>query len=380
KNSIVVFIALVMVFGFTATAMAEVTLHGSARFFTYSVDSDKEWTGTAYDDTDTLWAMGALSRFGAKFSAGDVGGMWEMDARNSGTYPWGSGGYNGLVSDTSGLGSLRMRHLYGTWNFGGGQLLIGQTWPVANVFTTNLNYTTNGLQFWGGVGALSARTTQIRLTFGDFMVGLLTPYTTGGGVTGYATDYDVTLPKVELRYDLKMQMANIAFIAGYQTYEAVNATDVSKDIDAYTLAIAPQFNFGPAYLNLCLSYNQNPGNYGLSPASSLTYDSAYLSGTEVEDMKGYGAEVALGYKVSDMVTLEAGYSKASYDGNVAGGDREDESQSYYAQVKLTMAPGVFIVPEFAVFDKEDKKAGGGAAATEDGKQTVFGIWWCINFK
>jgi len=383
KKFIVLAAVLAMVFAFSAQAMADVSLYGSARFMTYSANSDSDFKSNTlgYDDRDTQWTIGTLTRWGAKFSSGDVGGLWELDARqNSGT-AWNRNASGGNGNGTSTLGDIRVRHMYGTWNFGSGQLLIGQTWPLTNFFTSHLNYTASGLQFYGGYGAVNARTPQIRLTFGNFAVGFLSPYTGSGTITGYTTDTDTTLPKIELRYDLPLDMVKLHFAGGWQKYTVVNATDQDQDVTAWTLGVEAQFNFGAAYVNANVHYDQNPGNYDLGPRASLTYSTAYLTGGNVEDITGYGGAIAVGFKASDMVTIEAGYGKLNYSGDMAGGDREDENQAYYAQVKLTMAPGVYIVPEFAVFDMEDSNAGGaGTLDTQEGKKTVFGIWWCINFK
>jgi len=383
KKFIVLATVLAMVFAFSVPAMADVSLYGSARFMTYSANSDSDYrvNTLGYDDRDTQWTLGTLTRWGAKFTSGDVGGLWEMDARQNAGSAWNRNASAGSTSDTSTIGDLRIRHMYGTWNFGSGELLIGQTWPLTNFFTSSLNYTSSGLQFYGGFGSVNARIPQIRLTFGNFQVGFLSPYVGSGTVAGYVTDTDTELPKIELRYELPLEVVKLNFAGGWQKYTVVNASDQDQDVTAWSLGVEARFNFGPAYVNANMHYDQNPGNYDQGSRASLTYSTAYMTAGNVEDMVGYGGVLAVGFKVSDMVTLEAGYSKLDYSGDMAGGDREDSNQAYYAQVKLTMAPGVYIVPEFAVFDMEDSNGGGaGTPTVEEGKKTVFGIWWCINFK
>ena len=85
KKLIIMLAALAMVAAFTASAMADVSLYGSARFNTYSVYTDKDWNGGTgnYSDTDTQWRMGNLSRFGAIFKGDTVGGRFEVDARTN---------------------------------------------------------------------------------------------------------------------------------------------------------------------------------------------------------------------------------------------------------------------------------------------------------
>ena len=375
KKFIVLFAVLAMVFAFTAQAMADVSLYGSARFLTYSVKVDKEQApGATYDDTDTEWTMAKLGRFGAKFTGGDVTGLWEIDARNTTT---------SKSNDTSTLGSIRIRHLFGSWNFGSGQLLIGQTWPLTDMLQSGLAYKESGLEWWGGMGTVNGRHTQLRLTFGDLAVAFLTPQmrAASAGIWG-STDTDVTLPKIEVRYDLKLEPVKLAFVGGWQKYEEVNATDQTKDITSWVVAGQAKTNFGAAYVNLVLHYSQNEGDYGLG-ASSIIDDAYMKSGgtTDIEDVTTWGAALVVGFKVSDMVTLEAGYGKLKAEGDNytgAGLDLEDDAQAYYLQCNLTMAPGVHIKPEIAVFDKEDRTVG--TTTTEEGKTTVVGVFWQIDFK
>ena len=391
KKFIVLFAVLVVVFAFSAQAMAEVSLYGSARFQTYVINSDKEvHSGTSgvtsghssigpnptgvYDDTDTRWRMDNLARWGAKFSAGDVGGLWEMDARDN-TAASGQ--------DTSSLGNLRIRHLYGTWNFGAGQLLIGQTWPVIDSLQSNLQYTDSGMQWYGGLGYLNARVSQLRLTFGNLMIGFITPQMPANiWATGAGTDQDVTLPKLELKYSLPLDPVTLNFMGGWQKYEEVNATDQSKDITSWVAAAQAKAKFGAAYVNFIINYAQNGGNYGIG-ASSVVDDAYMKSGgtTDIEDITTWGACLVAGFKVSDTVTLEAGYGKLKSDGDdfgAAGTSLKDEAQAYYANATVTMAPGVYIIPEFAIFDYEDIEMG--ATTTDQGKVTVIGVFWKIDFK
>jgi len=79
-----------------------------------------------------------------------------------------------------------------------------------------------------------------------------------------------------------------------------------------------------------------------------------------------------------MFTLEAsaGYLSADYD---TAGSAEDTARSYALLAKITLAPGVMIVPEYVVLDKDKIKDAAGIE-TDQGKQTAIGVWWIINFK
>ncbi|RLD98688.1 MAG: hypothetical protein DRJ13_10630, partial [Bacteroidetes bacterium] len=80
KKLFVCFLAVAMVFAFTAPLMAaDWAFYGNTRFQTFSVDQDKEANAgsTTEGDTDTAWYMQGNSRFGGKVAAGDISGHLE---------------------------------------------------------------------------------------------------------------------------------------------------------------------------------------------------------------------------------------------------------------------------------------------------------------
>jgi len=370
KKFIVLLAVIAMVGAFTATAIADVSLYGSARFGTYSVDSDKEFISKAFDDRDTEWRMWNLSRFGATFKGDKVDGKFEMDARINQTVDNTDGG--------TGVGTMRLRLLYGSWDFGSGKLMIGQNYPLYNFAISSVAYTTGGLQQWGGVASATPRLSQIRLTFGDLKLAFLTPNTKGTVANDqgtYDSDMDAIFPKIELEYDLKLDNMAFQSVGGYQSVDAVNAADDNKNVTSYVAAASGKFNFGPAYLNAALSYRVNGSNYGVWTAVD---EAARFEGGDFQDATTFGFAGALGFKVNDMFTLEAsaGYLSADYD---TAGSAEDTARSYALLAKITLAPGVMIVPEYVVLDKDKIKDAAGIE-TDQGKQTAIGVWWIINFK
>jgi hypothetical protein len=371
KKLFIMLAAVAMVAAFTASAMADVSLYGSARFNTYSVKTDKEFNGTSFDDRDTQWRMGNLSRFGAIFKGDTVSGRFEMDARVNQPDENSTG--------ASGVGSMRLRLLYGTWNFGSGQLLIGQNYPLYNFAISSVAFTTGGLQPYGGVAYADPRVSQIRFTFGDFKVAFLAPYTKHNtpypGLGTYNSDVDTTLPKIEVEYDLKLDPAAFQLVGGWQSYDAVNNLDDTKSVSSWVIAGSGKVHFGPAYINLALSYRVNGANYGVWTAVD---ESATFVNGDFQDTKTFGGVAALGYKVNDMVTLEAsaGYLSADYDNQ---GNREDTARSYGLLAQIHLAPGVLIQPEFVVLDKDKVKNAAGVE-TDQGQETAIGVWWKIDFK
>ena len=384
KKLIVILAAIAMVGAFTATAMADVDLYGSARFRSYYADVDNGVAG-AESDTDLEWRIGHLTRFGANFKSDKITGKFEMDARAGGA------GATGNIESDSGasrLGNMRLRQLWGQYDFGAGKLMIGQNYPLYDAPVSGINYYSGGFQKFGGIGYDVARTSQIRLTFGDFRLAFLPPDTSKtipGIASGTTTSYNevnTTFPKVEVRYDMKMDAFALNFIGGWQTYEiedynqaANTGSKATEDVTSYVLGVRGHANFGPAYAGLSLTYRVNGNNYGAWTVSA--HESPLFQGNDLKDATAWGAVAALGWKVNDMFTLEGSYAMLNSEVDTAL-DNEDDSTVWGLMAKITMAPGVYIIPELIFQDNKDVKTAG--VATEQGDATIIGVFWRIDFK
>jgi hypothetical protein len=361
KKFIVLFAAFAMVLAFAPAATADVDFYGSARMWTYMTSVDN--TGAVIDTDDVRWDLGPFSRFGANFKNGDVRGKFELDVRDGD----GSDG-------ASTVGDMRLRHLFGEWNFGSGKLLVGQTWPLTDWAVTGLQYTGGGLQSYGSVGMTYARTSQIRLTFGNLKIAFMTPDIGLGGGGIYTNDTERTIPKMEVRYGFKFDPVSIDLLGGYQTYAAISATDSTEDIASYLAGVRVKSNFGAFYANFGANIAQNGGNYGMSNAvlTAATWD-----GNTLKDNDSFGACVALGFKMSDTMTFEIGYGMNSSEEDTAA-TNEDEAQAYYLLAKINLAPGVNMYPEIGVLDADTITVNG--VESEQAETTFFGIVWKIDFK
>lgn len=381
KKFVVLFAVLAMVFGITATAVADMSPYGSIRFRTYSVDTDKDYsatnssTGAAFDTRTTTWNMGILSRIGFKFSSGDVGGLWEIDTGTGSilTAPYAD-------TDSNRWGDIRVRHAYGYWNFGGGQLLIGQTFPLADMHAGVVYYTGNLDQGFGSIGLQTARPMQMRLTFGSFKIAFISPYTTTSGTYTGMGAVDETLPKIELAYNLKLD--NIAFdlVGGYQAYEErIVDSDATEDIEAYLIGARVKANFGAFFANLVVGYAQNARQYGLEYTDNLNA-AAYWANGAMHDAESYNVALALGFKISDTMTAQLGYCLLDSENDTNGTAKyEDSNQAYYVNLKVKLADNVFVIPEIIINDR-DEVQWNSATVQQQGKQTTAGIFWVINFK
>ena len=86
---------------------------------------------------------------------------------------------------------------------------------------------------------------------------------------------------------------------------------------------------------------------------------------------------ALGWKINDMLTVEGNYAKLHSEQDTTA-DNKDDNTAWALLAQVHVAPGVLIQPEFIYNDKEDKVVDG--VSTEQGNETIIGVWWLINFK
>ena len=367
-------LVILMVLAFVAPAMAaEWNFYGSARMTYIYYDRDKEQNlGTAgdtdgvNDDTDLRFDLQGNSRIGAKVKASDA---------VSGRFEWG-------VSSSN----VGTRLMYGVWNFGSGKLTVGQDYTPSytgisgQVGNSGAGDDSNLLAT--GVTYLS-RDPQIKFTFGDFQLAFLR---NDAAVNDYAAafGYDSTdslFPKVEAAYTFKTDSMMFKPYLGFQTFDVetpgVGQTD--ETVTSYLAGVYGKLNFGAAYVNFNVFYAQNPGDYGLVLADGG--EAGAFAGVDatgdIEDADGYGAALVVGFKINDMVKIEAGVGIIDFETEVLGQDVEDDSMTYYVQLPITLAKGVYIIPEIGAVDDDEVDAG--LASFDQEGYTYYGFKMQINF-
>lgn len=321
---------------------ADWNFYGSARVATFQVDTD-----VPGNDTDNYtMGLNSNSRIGARVTAGDT---------LSANFEYGASG-----------GNVNLRNLYGEWNFGMGNLLVGQTYTPMNWFYSNQVFDAdNDLNAQGFI--YSGRKPMLRLMFGTFQIALVEPGTDDLG-TGFSTE--TKIPTIEASYSWTHDFITLEAAGGYHSYELANG-GTTYDIDSYVFALGAKFQFGPAFFNTAAFSGQNVGNLiALSVDGDNAWDDGFavISGNQVLDNDSMGYAMVAGYKLNDRFTFEAGYGFVQSD--IDGARAEDEAQAYYANVTVSLASGVFFVPEIGRFDGKE---------AIDGETTYYGIKWQINF-
>jgi photosystem II stability/assembly factor-like uncharacterized protein len=131
--------------------------------------------------------------------------------------------------------------------------------------------------------------------------------------------------------------------------------------DSYVIAVEAGANFGPAYVKGNVYMGENAGDLIWINTGGSTGVGA--PGADVDNL---GFVLVAGMKANDFASFEAGYGWAEVDLGAA----DDEVKSYYLQATLTLAPGVYIVPEIGQVDMVE-------AGQPD--YTYYGAKWQINF-
>jgi hypothetical protein len=327
---------------------ADWNFYGSARMATFYVDVDPDVEGVD-SDSDLQWAQQGNSRIGATVEFNDeIGGGFEM-------------------SDSFGK-----RKLYGTYNFGGGELLLGQTYTPTTYFYSNSVYDGDGDLL--GVGQFyEGRLPMIQLKFGGFKVALITPST---ATASAPVDIDTTIPKIEASYGFKSDFFFVDVFAGYNSFTDERGAAGDLDYDSYVLGVGGGITFGPAYVSLGAHMGQNLGNYGAYNPSGIDDEAAVDATGELRDNNGVGFLVVGGFNLSESLNFEGGFGIESSELDIDGAQGETVWQAY-VNTTITIAPGFFIVPEIG-YIKADYEAQ--ANGTDPNPTTTyFGAKWQINF-
>jgi hypothetical protein len=83
--------------------------------------------------------------------------------------------------------------------------------------------------------------------------------------------------------------------------------------------------------------------------------------------------LAAGFKFTDQLTFEAGVGYREDDSDAPGEDEDDTTEGYL-QAVISMAPGVWIIPEVGFTDYGDDING-----DDEGDEFYLGAKWQIDF-
>ena len=343
RKVLILFSAVAFVVAFTLPAAADVSFYGNTRMWTgwSSFDADQEGVD---DVTNVGWFQDfGSSRFGAKFKHDSIGANVEIRPRSDSVF----------------------RHWNGTWNWGGGTLLIGQAWSPT--FSCVSSSVCEG-GFGGGRGDTygSLRVPQVAVHMGSLKLATATPNQAnlaGGDSTGM-------LPKIEASYGLKAGPASINIYGGFNSSEE-EVGDTTYDYSSMLFGANAKIGFGAGTLGVNLYMAQNPKLYGEVGSTAMN---STITGDEVNDVSTLGFLVDFSYNLSPTMGIYAGFGQAAHELDVDD-TNEKTSSYYYVGLPITLAKGVTLTPEVAVTADETKI---GDTTTEP-STTYYGAYWRINF-
>jgi hypothetical protein len=407
-------IAVCAVLLFVAPAFAaDWAWYGSERVGTWYTDRDNGGNKNAAggqvngqgDDAATQWNFQTNARVGARVKADKINGRIELRL---------STGADGYGASNSGDTSVGTRLAWGEWKFSDkASLKIGKMDSTATTIINNKMFGDDDEmlgkgQFYGG------RPAGMELNVGNFALGAFTPKT-GGDVNAYgyapatlgtatatgatnpgisgATngEGDAYLPKVEARYKLDLGAGWITPFGGAQWYKIAPSGNgnVNDRLDVYSWVggVGTQWNIGAFTIGGEVSYGMNMGNAGWATnyntvgSTSSSSRNAYLKpGTatnksDIADVYTTQAELVAALKFTDTLRFETGvgYTVDNADG-APGFSQKDDALTVYAQVMITLAPGVNVIPEVGYIDYMDDRTG-----NNEGFQWYAGAKWQIDF-
>ncbi|MBN2041634.1 MAG: hypothetical protein JW864_16480 [Spirochaetes bacterium] len=341
-------------------------------FFGYVESARYTAGGDEEKDRDTFYTINDNSNIGFNFTYRQYKGVFELG-----------------ISDMENDWDVKLRKAYGIFNFGFGELMIGQTWtPYTHWSYESANYYRSE-----GFGALYDNlTTQAKVTmkFGLY-IDIIKPYV--GTITYYDNqtvdnptsdpsfdEYDLVevereittrqpleniqslFPKIAVGYDYKSGRINAGLGAAGNIYKIKKTDDVEfnkKWIISYLAYLYSELKFGNFGFNLSGGFSVNPANFGLKvqSAGNSTFAggaaaSVYNIATgkyEIKDtwnIQSY-AEFEWAFMKNTVAHLGYGFSLVNYP---MQGYKDDYAMEYYLNIKFNLANLIALTPSVSYHD------------------------------
>jgi hypothetical protein len=162
------------------------------------------------------------------------------------------------------------------------------------------------------------------------------------------------------------------------TYAEIDQDDV---VNAFIVGGNMVYYFGNYKIMASLSYGYNQANYGATADDSgniLAQGKAYYNDGDLENQQTFMGAIGFGGKISDMMAFELGYGyrfdKLSEEPDGWDGDT-GQTNTLYANMPITLAKGMFVVPEIDYINLGDRMYDG----KNRGNLIYVGAKWQVNF-
>jgi hypothetical protein len=386
-------IAVCAVLLFVAPAFAaDWAFYGSERMATWYTQKDNGADNNLVlgqvngqgDDSATQFYFQGNSRVGARVKADKVNGRIELRLANES---------NEKTASSGGDTNVGTRLAWGEWKFAEDMSLkVGKMDSTATNIINNRMF--NGDDEMLGQGQFyGKRPAGIELNIHNFALGMFTPNVGGdvnayaGTATGFANatngEGDAYLPKFEAKYKLDLGAGYIQPFGGFQWYKVApsgTGTVYDKlDVYSYVAGVGTMWNIGAFSIGGEASYGMNMGNANWAAAntaaSRLAYMSSRFGDSDVRNVYTTQAELVAALKFTDTLRFEAGAGYTVDNAvNAPGYSRKDDQWMTYAQCLVTLAPGVYVIPEAGYTNFLNDRSG-----KDEGWQWYAGAKWMIDF-
>jgi hypothetical protein len=399
KKLFVLFAVSALIVAFTVPAAAgDWKFYGSARVSIFTMDRDD---GMGRSERDTYFQLQNNSRLGARVSGKKVSGRFEWGVSGDADQAQNWNVVNSANNFTAASGTdVYLRHLFGSWDFGGGRFVVGHTTtPEYLGISSGIHGRGSDSVMIGWGVPYFGRRALLQLEFGGFKIALVDPTAHSNlgeidstvlttGVTVPATT-ELTIPKIAASYDFKFDPVKITLAGSYLNYNIERQAWSDLSVDAWYFGGRLDAMLGPVRLRGVAFVTQNANELAKTSraADGAMVINSNTANAAVVDNEGWGWAITANYKLNDMISFEAGYGNEEYEmddanmanatapaGTTTGTTQEDDVAGYYLQCMIKMAPGVYIVPEIGVDDRKQSATGG-----EEGDNTYFGAKFQIDF-
>jgi len=365
----------------TPAMAAKIEPYASMRMGTYWSTVDPNVDGMD-SDSDLNMDLADISRFGARGQVGDIYGVVEVGLRGSKN----DAGYG--VSDSTAYYNRQVytRLLYGKWDFGAGNLLVGQdytpiTFPSApqgpGIFNLQNGFISVGCMW-------DRRWPQVKVTLDNGLILAAVEAYAGTNVAGYEAppagtmaggDYDVTIPKLYIAYEFKREGIYLSPGFGYNTYDyddtGMGGT-FDDTVDSYVVYLKGKWDPGAVGFQFAGHYGQNINDFGILGRPAAAGGRVSAATGELEDATSWGGYIQVAFKV-DPTTISLGWGYVS-DENDAVGPEADEKMGIFLNCKVPIAETFFVTPEITWWDGMDNAMG-----VEEADSWHLGLTWQMDF-
>ncbi|MDR2884369.1 MAG: hypothetical protein LBV09_04615 [Deferribacteraceae bacterium] len=199
-------------------------------------------------------------------------------------------------------------------------------------------------------------------------------------VAGY--EYSELIPRIELAYTFPFDFPAKIF-GSFAQVQYTTLTDGGDDMDltAYHVGavVKPQLT-DSIYLTASAFYGVNAGAYGMAKVASYADSRSFVAGNATDDLlpaaagddfddrTAFGGALAVGFKVNEQATVEAGFGYQANSSDVEGQD-DKNSMGVYVNCGFKVTPQFTVTPEIAYLDSGDNFNG----TTADGTAIQAGV-------